>query len=217
MLCLRSDVCYQHDKDFEIYREKGYDCYLALFIRTRCTLVKNGRVKSFPAGTFVLFNKSSEHYYAADGEVYVDDWIQFESEDDFMAGMNFMFDSPVYIGDSFDLDSYFHMIRNAFYRCQNDNALIYHLMTAMFIEISACAGHEAAQVQHLNRLLDLRSRIFTFPEYDWSVGVMAKELSVSVPYMHLRGIMYVRCYRQQDNQGKGAADEHGQARRTDIL
>lgn len=179
--CMGCD--YPHESDFEIIRENGYDCYLALFVRTKSRLVSNGSIKSYPSNTFVLFDKRSPHYYAADSEEYLDDWIQFDSDDDFMSGMNFRLDTPVYIGDSFDLDSYFHMIRNAYYRCQNNNAVIYHLMSAMFREISQCAGSGAVQVRSLSSLLTLRSRIFSNPEFDWSVSYMASQLNVSVTYM----------------------------------
>lgn len=173
---------YKHDETFEINRSVGYDCFLALNIRSRCKIMVDGEIREYEPNTFVLFNKKTPQYYAAAGEKYVDDFIQFDTDEDFMRGRTFQMDYPVYIGDNFDLSAYFKIIRNAFYRCRNNDAVIYHLFNAMMIEISDCAEKGGGQVPHFGELLRLRRRIYEEPAKEWHVEQVASEMGLCVPY-----------------------------------
>ena len=184
MFFIRSMGCdYHHERDFFIERPRGYDSYLALFLKSRSRLPDGEELKSCDPYSFILFNISSPHRYGADGEEYIEDWIQFECDGGFLARLNLPFDRPVHIGESVQLDKYFSLIRDVFFRCINDNEITDHLMQAMLTEVSVAAAGDRKAVPHFRELLGLRRKIHTEPGLDWSVDKMAKLLHISQPYM----------------------------------
>ena len=122
MFFIRAMGCdYHHDRDFRIEREHGYDCYLALYLKSRSRLPEEGELVSCDENTFILFNQNSPHRYGADNEEYIEDWIQFECGSAFLTRLNLPFDKPVHIGGQVRLDRYFALIRDVFFRCINDS------------------------------------------------------------------------------------------------
>ena len=183
MFYIRRMGCdYHHEEDFRIERENGYDCFLALFIKSPCLLKKEGQIISCKPHTFILFNINSSHFYAADGEEYIDDWIQFECNSNLLARMNVAFDQPIYIGEYTHLDYYFQLICNAYFRGHNDDEVIDHLMKGLFAEISSQTSSDILSIPHYNELVNLRRKIFEFPQKDWSIEKIAKEFYISEPY-----------------------------------
>ncbi|MBO5448401.1 MAG: helix-turn-helix transcriptional regulator [Ruminococcus sp.] len=174
---------YRHDKDFYTERQLGYDFYLALFIKSRCVIGVSENVTEYEPDTFVLFNKNSPQFYGACGEDYTDDWIVFSADESFISGLNIEFGKPVHIGKRFDLGSYFRIIQSYFFRCNNSNATLYHIMSAMFMEISECIENTDTAVPHISKLRELRIRIYYEPQLDWNISCMAEELHVSEPYI----------------------------------
>lgn len=93
----RMGINYHHDPDFLIEREHGFDCYLAIYLHSRCLIgTESGIVRCEP-GAFVVFDKNSPHYYGADGEEYIEDWIQFECDESCMLGFNIPLNRPIHI------------------------------------------------------------------------------------------------------------------------
>lgn len=180
---LRMGCSYPHNEDFLIERECGYDCFLALFIQSPCVIGVNGKKEHFKANTFILYNKKSYQLYGADLAKYIDDWIQFDCEEQFISGLNFGFDTPVSIGETVKLHSYFQLICDAYFRCINNSAVTDYLIKAMLADISNGIENSHGGSPHYRDLLKLRRDIYSNPHLSWSVDSMAKQLHVSKPYI----------------------------------
>ena len=184
MFFIRAMGCdYHHDRDFRIEREHGYDCYLALYLKSRSRLPEEGELVSCDENTFILFNQNSPHRYGADNEEYIEDWIQFECGSAFLTRLNLPFDKPVHIGGQVRLDRYFALIRDVFFRCINDSEITDHLMLAMLTEVAAVAAGDFRTMPHYKELMQLRRKIHAEPWLDWTVEKMAEELHISAAYM----------------------------------
>lgn len=178
----RMGISYHHDPDFLIEREHGYDCYLALYLHSRCLIGTESGIVHCEPGAFVVFDKNSPHYYGADGEEYVEDWIQFECDESCMLGFNIPLNRPIHIYDRIDVAGYFRMICNAYFRCLNDCTIIDNLMQAMFLDI-ASSVNERRNIPHYNELLALRREIYRHPELRWNIRYMADTVHISEPYL----------------------------------
>lgn len=180
ILCAGCD--YPHEKNFEIYRKDGYPHYLALFIKTPSILLIDGEKKHFPKGTFILFNKKSQHYYAADNVPYVDDWIQFDCPEDFLQDHKDYFNKPVVVNDFEAMESYFKLIIRTFFRGLSNCDMIDHLIFALFSE--AFTWHiPDFNVPHFSQLNKLRHDIHLNPEKKWTIKEMASSINLSEAYL----------------------------------
>lgn len=184
MVHIRAMGCdYRHEKDFYIEREHGYDCYLALFLKSRSILGSREAPTSCKPFTFILFNVNSPHLYGADNEGYFEDWIQFVCDASFVTERNIPLDKPVYVGERAGLDRYFSLIRDVYFRGVNDDVIIDSLMTAMLAEVSRASRSGPVSVPHFRELAELRRKIHSDPTGKWSVAKMAEMLHFSPPYL----------------------------------
>lgn len=180
ILCAGCD--YPHEKDFEINRKNGYPHYLALFIKTPGILIVNGEKKSFPKGTFILFDKNSPHYYAADNTPYIDDWIQFECSENYLSEFKDCLNKPVVVNDFEAIESYFKLILRTFFRGISNNNIIDHLILALFSE--AFTWHiPDYNVPHFEQLNRLRHNIHKNPHKNWTIREMADSINLSEAYL----------------------------------
>lgn len=173
-----------HDKSFIFDRPKGYEGYLMLFVKSKAEFLINETIHHFEPNTFIIYDRCSPNHYKACGEDYVNDWIQFETTENLEAAVGVRFDEPVYIGDSIDVSQYFHLLSDCFYRTGNMKAAGY-IIKAMLGEVFFEGSKKEQSIAHHRELIDLRRRIYSSPERDWSIGSMASLLNISEPYLHL--------------------------------
>ena len=103
-------IGYEHEPDFVIDRREGYPHYLALLVRTKCRLRCGDEIRSYPPGTFVLYDMNTPQYYAADDAPYVDDWIQFASEPKVIRSFGLPLNEPITIPEWAHPEQYFSLI-----------------------------------------------------------------------------------------------------------
>ena len=187
----------RHDGSFVLDRPRGYDGYLMLFVKTRADFVIGGRLIRFEPNTFIIYNRNTPQYYKACEDEYVNDWIQFDCSENLAASVGVRYDEPVYIGESIDVSQYFKLIADCYFRTGNMRTAGY-LIKALTAEVFA-EGHnpEDCSIAHYRELLDLRRRIYSAPSKEWCIGVMASELNISEPYLHL---LYKKAFGTTCNQ-----------------
>lgn len=173
---------YEHEPDFEIDRRDGYPHYLALLIRTKCRLKYRGEIRSYPPNTFILYDKNAPQFYAADGETYIDDWMQFESEPKVILSFGLPLNQPIPIPDWTKPEQYFAVICSAYFRGFNNDAVINSLMTAMLTDYSVIPLMSQKPMPYFGALVMLRQQIGAQPQKDWSVPDMAASLHISPSY-----------------------------------
>ena len=187
ILCM--GIGYEHEQDFLIERKEGYPHYLALLIRSKCRLRVNDEIRSFPPNTFVLFDANAPQFYAGDGEQYIDDWIQFESDSKTINAFGLTLNEPICIPEWARPTQYFDMICSAFFRGFNNDAVVNSLMTAMLTDFSVIPLLPQKTVPYFGELVALRQLIGSTPQKQWKVSEMAAELHFSTSY-------FQRIYRE---------------------
>lgn len=179
----------RHYKDFVINRAQGYDCYLMLFVKTKAVFCFDGEETVSEPDTFILYNINSPHVYRAFDNCYINDWIQFDSDDE----ISFPFDRLIHIGEAADISGYVKLMLDSFYRC-NEHACS-RLISAMLSEVSMISGNTAYRSPHSSKLMNLRKEIYARPETEWSVKAMAKRVHISEPYFQelYKGLFGISC------------------------
>lgn len=177
----RIGLDYRHDNNFKVYRLEGYDCYLALYIKSKSELLCDGQTIIAEPGTFILFDKNVPQYYGAAGEEYVDDWIHIACDEEFIMDYSLPMNKPIHVGNSIWLEGYFKIICDAFFRCASSNT-IDHLLRGMFEELSHVFCEMEVQSAYMKPLIELRREIYAYPEKQWSIALLAERAHLSVPY-----------------------------------
>ncbi|MDO5125561.1 MAG: AraC family transcriptional regulator [Ruminococcus sp.] len=174
-----------HDNHFFIDNPDGFKDYLILFVKSKAYFIINEKKTITEPNTFIIFNRNSPQMYGAtDNENYSNAWIEFESDDLDSLLSESSFDTTVYIGTSIDIDQYFKLISDCYFNSNNARTEDY-LIKAMLSEIFTFSKDSAntPEMPHLRELLDLRQNVYSHPEKNWTVDLMAQRLHVSKPYL----------------------------------
>lgn len=166
----------RHTEIFSVNRPLGYDCYLLLFVKTKAVFyLDDSEIISEP-GTYVLFDINSPQKYGIFDDEYIDDWIQFESDENIYAPLN----KPVCIGNTIDISGYIKLISDSFYRSSDYTCST--LLRAMISEVAEFYANNAYRSPHSEKLLRLRKEIYAYPEHDWKIKTMSEQIHISEPY-----------------------------------
>ena len=172
-----------HDSSFVHDRPRGFDGYLMLFVKSKADFLIGGKTVRTEPDTFMIYDRGTPQHYSACEKEYVNDWMQFECSPSWAAGTGVRYDVPVFIGESIDVSQYFKLISDCYFRTDNMQTAGY-LVKALLTEVFSENQGSGAGIAHYRELLDLRSRIYSAPEEDWSVTRMSALLNVSEPYLH---------------------------------
>ncbi|HAG12581.1 MAG TPA: hypothetical protein DCG49_01820 [Ruminococcus sp.] len=174
----------RHGSDFVFEQPQGFDGYLMLYVKSPAFFRIGDKTTRVGPDTFILYRRGTPLYYGAAGSDYINDWMLFESSELDDPELGIQYDTPVYIGEQVNLEQYFQLIADSYYRgTQTQSAWM--LVRAMLSEIFAENRNAAApDLPHYRELLDLRRKIYAQPGKDWNMNGMAKMLNISMPYLH---------------------------------
>lgn len=164
----------RHGGDFRVNRAAGYDCWLFLFVKTDAVFTINGEDIIVKPDSYILYKPGTPHYYKALGDIYVNDWIQFESDTDMTGAIT---DKPVCVGKSILISSYVQLMCEAFYK--ENHKSCGHLLSAMLAELSFAANNSALTGPHSYELAALRKELYERPGERWSINSAAERLYIS--------------------------------------
>ncbi len=186
MLDIRNMGCdCVHNSDFVHYRPEGSNAYLMLFVKTKAVFFIDGEPRITEPGTFIIYDLHSAQHYTANGPEYINDWMIFSFTDNIGSIPDIMFDTPVFIGDSVNISSYFRLIADCYYRKRSMDVAA-HLIRAMLTDVFAGSEHtDRVNVPHYRELLDLRRDIYAQPGREWSVAEMASSANISQSYLYM--------------------------------
>ena len=187
----------KHDANFAFDRPRGSVNYLMLYVKTQAIFDFGGKTVRCEPNTFIIYNKDTPRCYRACGNEYINDWMIFDCSEK-LSDMGVVFDELVYIGESIDVSKYFKLISDCYYRTGNMRSAGY-LLKALFAEIFSESeqGIDYSSFAHYRELLNLRSRIYSATDEEWSVERMAQQISVSEPYLHM---LYKKAFGVTCNQ-----------------
>ncbi len=177
-----------HSTEFRHERPEGSGDWLLLLIHTPAAFRIDGVKYAVRPNSFILYTPDFPQNYAADGTGYIDDWLHFEpdeAEKQLMAELHIPLNRPVFLGDVSSLSA---MLRNMCYEYYSIHLnrqktvdlyfsmMLYKCNELMLTEYS---DHVFSESVHGAHLLWIRESIFRWPEQDWSLEVLAKELHLS--------------------------------------
>ncbi len=186
---------WKHPDSFRIVRPNGIHGMQIILIQSKA-VVKMGELEySVRKNTAFVVESCFPHCLFADGEEYVDDWIRFdleEGDEAFLKELGIACNVPIPL----DSDVVSELIRLCVSLHASESTAkeetIRCLMQAIFQQIKSCYDpKQACQKTHYDAQLDaIRHEIYSSPETDWSITVIAEKLSLSP-------VHFQRLYKQR--------------------
>lgn len=172
-----------HLEDFVFDIPEGHDCWLLLITHTPAVFLVDNEYKEYPANSAVLYKPNQRIYYKACQNGYSDDWIRFDTDENYVTatpitcGLPISIKEPAYCHKLFELLVAEDILNNKYKDISVDN-----LLRTLFNKL--LESYHCSNVSPLYKSLNnLKIDIYRNPNYDWTVAKMAKTLNVSVGYL----------------------------------
>lgn len=176
-----------HELNFFVNRPNGYDWYLLLLVKSPAIFVINGEEIATPANTLIIYDKNHPHEYRADRVEYKNDWIHFEFDSNYFSKYQIPLNTPLYITNHYYLADLIQNIANEFYsnnpyKEQTIECLM-HILCIKSREQMEVKVFQPLHTRIHDELIKLRSEIYSNPQNDWSIPVIAERLHISCGYL----------------------------------
>lgn len=177
-----------HHADFINVRPEGSGDWLMILTHSPACFWIDGEEIPMPAHSLMIYTSDFPQKYTANGTGYLDDWLHFEPDEaeiQLMETLGIPINRPVSLGNVSALSA---MLRNMCYefysihlnRQQTVNLyfsmMLYKINELMQTEYS---DHVLSETAHSAHLLWIRESIFRWPEQDWNLDALAKEMHLS--------------------------------------
>ena len=178
----------RHDGSFVFDVPDGHDCWLLLITHTPAFFRVDGSLREYPAKSAVLFTPRSPIYYCASGSRYENDWMRFDSDEDFVSslpvqGFPFPLPDAEYCHNLIQLLTW----KNSF-PGRNNERVVEQLLQLLFSELQEASQSSAdsfSQSPHYHDLMNLRKAVYNSPQLPWNVSGMAQQLHLSEGYLQV--------------------------------
>lgn len=179
---------HKHDSSFVTDRPNGAGDWLLLIIKTPAIFRIDGKDIHTKANSVIIYTPEYPEYYTPDGEEYIDDWMHFgpdEDEQQLINELNIPLNQVLQLSDISNMSQ---ILRNMCYEYYSANLhkmeivnlyfrmLLYKLHEQIVITRPSVALSETV---YLERLIWIRENIYRWPEQEWNIDTLAKELSLS--------------------------------------
>jgi AraC family transcriptional regulator, arabinose operon regulatory protein len=188
-----------HDNNFSVNRPNGYEWYLLLLVKSPAVFILNGESISTPADTLIIYDRNFPHEYMASGTVYKNDWIHFEFDPELLNQYPIKLNTPLYISNPFYISDLIQKMANEFYSTNPyKEQTIEYLMQILFVktkEQMETKGFQPWQSKIHDELIKLRSEIYSNPQNNWSIPLMADRLHISCGYLQniYKNTFFISC------------------------
>ena len=174
-----------HNADFIFNIPKGHTHWLLLFIKTSAKFEVDGVINVYPANSAILYKPHQKILYQANENTYVNNWIRFSSNDDFIKTPHLPHGVPFSITDPLTIQKIFELIQlENIFDNQYKDLTIENLMRILFTKLIESHKQKITSPLH-NALHALRRDIHKNPNKDWSLQMISDLLNISVGYLEL--------------------------------
>lgn len=178
----------RHQDGFKIERLTGTGDYLLLILRSPAYIQLSDTLHYTKGHCVIVFNKNTPHIFGTHNAEFVNDWVQFEvNEEDitFFKEIGIVFDTIMEFKDVYALSKFVKQICTEKWS-NNINAAksVNLLIRLLFLKLSDYYATE--QVDHTRlseQLAILRNDIYTSPFKDWSIQSVSESMSISPSYL----------------------------------
>ena len=179
---------HRHSHDFCINRPYGTNSWLMLIVKSPAHFRIDGKDIRTSAHSIIIYKPYTPQYYYPATEEYYDDWLHFfpdEKEQQLMEELSIPLDTPVNISDITDMSA---MMRSMCFEHYSSNPYkeqsIELYFKLLILKISEKLrrkeqSHEKPEGIYSDKLIWIRQSIYRWPDRDYSIDDMAKELSLS--------------------------------------
>lgn len=180
-----------HDRSFRADRPDGTEGYLLIVLKTPAVFELYGEKNIADRNSIVIYDKNTPHCYSALEDVFINDWIHFDTDydTDFFKSLNIPLNSIIKFGDVDFISSIIRNLSSEFYSVNpKRNEMLDCLLKAMLIktsEMMAVSSLTKFSNPHYGKLLNLREKIYKNPKNKWSVDTLCREMNMSRSYFQL--------------------------------
>lgn len=179
---------HRHRKNFCIDKPYGSGSWLMLVVKTPAHFRLKGKEIRTPAHSVIIFRPDTPQYYYPASNEYFDDWMFFhpdENDQKLMSDLNIPIDRPAEVFDSTELSAF---IRNMCFEHYSANpyrkkAIDLYFQLLMFKLSERLSSRQRSTEKPENiyseKLMWIRKSIYRWPNRDYSIDDMAKEVSLS--------------------------------------
>lgn len=179
---------YTHDKYFYINRPKGSGDYLFLNVKTPAIFHLNGVDTFAEKDSVIIYNINTTQHYGANSSTYINDYIHFNMENDlyFFDGLSIPFNTVIRLTNPKEISNIMgnigleHFSNNT--KKSNSMDLLIKLLFTKISEQIKDEGLGKQYNSHYEKLVVLRSKIYSTPAQKWSVAELAKQVNLSPSY-----------------------------------
>jgi len=180
---------YRHPSDFSITRPNGTGDYVFLVLRSPAVFTFHEKKCTTKGDAVVIFEKGVPQLYGAYGAEYINDWVQFEAEQEEFEELKqngVIFNCIVELHTVSVLSGIIGNICREMYS-DNKNAgkstiLYLQLLFNKFSDLNSIKVKINKSVLY-ERLLLTRQEIYAKPQIKWTVPMIAQSLFISLSYM----------------------------------
>ena len=178
----------RHDAGFVFDVPQGHDCWLLLLTHTPAFFRVDGILTEYPAKSAVLFAPHTPIHYRASGELYKNDWIRFDSDENYVSSLPIR-NTPFPLPDADYCHNLFQLItwKNSF-PGQNNERIVDQLLQLLVSELQEASRMGTGSFRlspNYHELMNLRKAIYNSPQLSWNVSGMAQQLHLSEGYLQL--------------------------------
>lgn len=188
MKCSSVGYHHIHNSSFKNYRPTGSEDWLLLLIKSPAVFYIDGEEIHAKANSYIIYSLDTPQHYTADNADYIDDWLHFYPDDEelrLIDELSIPLNRPVSLGN---IDVFTAIIRNMcfeFYSAHcNKNEVVtlyFRMLLYKFHEQEKFRYSDTilTETKYMPNLLWIRESIFRWPEQEWCVDTLAKELEIS--------------------------------------
>lgn len=180
-----------HDRSFHTNRPDGTQGYLLIVLKSSAVFELYGKKNIAESNSIVIYDKHTPHCYYATQDIFIMDWIHFDTDYDteFFKSLSLPLNSIIRFGDVDFISSIIRNICSEFYSVNpKRNEMLDCLLKAMLIKTSemiAVSSLTRFSNPHYAALMNLREKIYQNPSLRWSVDMMCGEMNMSRSYFQL--------------------------------
>lgn len=179
---------FHHPSDFKVERPSGCGDYLLLILRSPAYVYLNNTLHFVNKNTVIVFHKDTPQFFGANNAEFVNDWIQFDlNEEDltFFTDIGIVFNTIMEFQDVTALSSLVEQICiERWSENKNSARSIIFLIHLIFLKISdLCTIEQTLPTRLSEQLTRLKNNIYSAPQNDWSIDTICKSMSISPSYL----------------------------------
>jgi AraC-type DNA-binding domain-containing proteins len=186
-----------HQSDFIMDRPNGRIDFLFLFVKSPCTFIVENSSFAITCPSVLLLGSNTPHRYFPTESEYRDDYLHFavENQKEFLEELIFPLNQPIQISNNSSINDILRMLYREFSLESRNSHQIFTLLIQLLMIKTGEEWHMNRQQllnnPHYHDLLEIRNRILSAPNKNWSVDELAELAHLSHAYFQ---VMYKKTF-----------------------